>query len=142
MVQSLMSISNGKVDVNFQLWGSSLIVGGESIISSLNPSGRSSCPYFGKRAMSNSLGNGDTCLIGCAVFVCTKCVSTRDWREWPASSQNHEINGISLFVCFNFRKPLPLTTVELQKQGARFLRMSSAQIMKVYRLRSLSDTDG
>jgi DNA topoisomerase-3 len=30
------------------------------------------------------------------------------------------------------RKPLPLTTVELQKQGARFLGMSSANIMKVF----------
>jgi len=28
-------------------------------------------------------------------------------------------------------RPLPLTTVELQKQGAKYLRMSSANIMKV-----------
>jgi DNA topoisomerase-3 len=38
---------------------------------------------------------------------------------------------ISLWI-FDNRKPLPLTTVELQKQGARFLRMSSAEIMKVF----------
>lgn len=30
-------------------------------------------------------------------------------------------------------KPLPLTTVELQKQGSKYLHMNSSQVMKVIR---------
>lgn len=50
------------------------------------------------------------------------------------SSQNLEANGTDNFEKnrVDDRKPLPLTTVELQKQGARFLGMSSALIMSVH----------
>src|SRR5271170_6481867 len=81
--------------------------------------------------MSNSRGNEDICLIDYVVFVCMRCVLIKEWREWLASSQNLEANGITFENGIDCRKPLPLTTVELQKQGARFLGMSSANIMKV-----------
>lgn len=81
--------------------------------------------------MSSSHGNEDICLIDYVVFVCMRCVLIKEWQEWPASSQNLEANGITFEYVIDYRKPLPLTTVELQKQGARFLGMSSAQIMKV-----------
>ena len=81
--------------------------------------------------MSNSRGNEDTFSIDYVVFVCMRCVLIKEWQEWPASSQNLEANGITFGYVIDYRKPLPLTTVELQKQGARFLGMSSAQIMKV-----------
>jgi hypothetical protein len=81
--------------------------------------------------MSNLTGNEGISLIVCAVCVCTKCVLKKDWPEWLVSSQNQEANGEYVVNYADVRKPLPLTTVELQKQGARFLRMSSAQIMKV-----------
>lgn len=38
-------------------------------------------------------------------------------------------------------KPLPLTTVELQKGGSKFLRMTGKRVMDV-RLRSLKNHDG
>lgn len=38
-------------------------------------------------------------------------------------------DGESLII--SYRKPLPLTTVELQKQGSRFLGLSSQLVMTV-----------
>ena len=89
--------------------------------------------------MSNLIGSGDIYLIVCAVCVYMKCVLIKDGPESPVLSRNQSTNGEYLINCAHFRKPLPLTTVELQKQGARFLRMSSAQIMKVLNLGVLAD---
>ena len=82
--------------------------------------------------MLNFHGKEVIYLIGCVVYVYMRCVLIKEWQELRSVITKLQSKWSSfLFTFSNSRKPLPLTTVELQKQGARFLGMSSANIMKV-----------
>lgn len=81
--------------------------------------------------MLNLPGKEDTYSIVCVVYVYMRCALIKEWQELQASLLNLEANGREFLDVAHCRKPLPLTTVELQKQGSRFLGISSANIMKV-----------
>jgi DNA topoisomerase-3 len=101
---------------------------------SLNLSGSSLSLKSATKAKSCFAGEGTICSISRSPSSSTRSASRTLWQLSQTSKPSRRLNGaLSLVIApaDTDRKPLPLTTVDLQQSGSRLLRLTPKQVLDV-----------